>query len=326
MFEIIKIDIKTNKNNTDDIFVEFSPKEDICEDLTVRLEERIFKSCGCDVNISNVHKDCKYWVSFNTNCVHAINNGESKQLTSKFNNGFVIKFLNKEFLLYEYVFEYIKTDLDNIENINKPKIWVIGDSHVAHMFKNLEEKYTTCDYFIFNHHSVVGLSLNRFLNSVFNETLKTLKIKNTDVVCFLLGEIDLRKTIIASSNKKKISIDYLLYSLIYRYYEFYKLFSSKFKNTFILSPNGIIKDEYLTYYFEDIFEGNSQEQRFTLWNNFHETLGILLGNSYIDFTCDIRDEKNYISKDSLIENNHHLKSNKNLIKKIYKGVRENYIS
>lgn len=328
MFEITKIKITAKENGSDDIFVEFIPKNKDIDNLKVILEERLFRTSVCKVEPFSVKKDFGYWVIFNTIGVNSINNN-SGQLTSKFNNGFYVKFYQDDDLLYEYEYKYSKTNLERLElfsSFNKKTIWLIGDSHVAHMFKNIKSEDLNFGDYVFNHESIVGLSLNRFLNSVHDDFLKTIPIKKDDVVCFHLGEIDLRKGIIHTSRTKNKNMNYLLHSLIYRYVEFYNSFSKKFKNTFLLSPNGVVLEGHVKSFYLDHFDENSEQERIELWNEFHSLLSEMLREHYIDFTKSIRNDDNSINVDFLKDDDHHLKSDIKYFNIIYEHVKKNYIA
>ncbi len=328
MFEIIKVKISATENGGDDIFVEFIPKNSDIDNLKVVLEERIFGTATCKVSPFPVKKDFKYWICCNTTGIHNINNN-SGQLTSKFNNGFFIKFYSDDELLYQYEYKYLKTNIERLQRHSafyKKTIWLIGDSHVAHMFKNIRDEDLNFGDYVFNYESIVALSLNRFLNSDYEEFLKTLPIKNDDVVCFMLGEIDLRKSLLYTSRNKNKSVNYLLHTLLYRYVEFYKLFTKKIKNTYLLSPNGVVLDGHFKSFYSDLFEKNSEQERFLLWNEFHSLLTEMIGPNYIDFTKFIRKTDNSIMSHFLKNNNHHLESNKKYFEIIYEQVKKNYIT
>lgn len=327
MFEITKVKIDTKEDGSDEIFVEFQVKESDVDSLKVVVEERIFRTANCNVQPFSVKKGFRYWVTCNSIGVNSINNG-SGQLTSKFNNGFFVKFYDNENLLYQYEYKYSKSNLERLQQFPafyKKTIWIIGDSHVAHMFKNINHKDLSFDDYVFNHESIVALSLNRFLNSDYEEFLKTLPIKKDDVVCFLLGEIDLRKGIIHTSRTKNKNMNYLLYSLVHRYVEFYGLFAKKFRNTFLLSPNGIVREGHVKSFYLDHFTEDSEQDRILLWNEFHSLLSEMLGHHYIDFTKTIRRDDNSIDVSFLKNDDHHLKSDKKYFEIIYEQVKKNYI-
>ena len=191
--------------------------------------------------------------------------------------------------------------------LNKKTIWILGDSHVAHLFKNIDNNEIKYGDYVFNHCSVVGLSLNRFLKSNNQEFLKTIPIKEQDVICLLFGEIDLRKTILKTSRDKKIPQYFLMYNIITKYLNFFNELKKKYKNVFILSPNGVIKDGQVNKNVEEYFEIDSEQERMNLWKEFNNTMQKVLLNNYIDFTKEIRDSKNFIHKNFLIENENKLK-------------------
>lgn len=326
MFEIVKININTLEDNSDSIYIEFIPTQSDYNNIEIVLEEALFNTSSCKINMELILKGYKYWISLNTMGIHKVNNN-SGQLTSKFNNGFNIKFYSEGNLIYVYNHNFIKTYFEKNNTIlNKKTIWVIGDSHVAHLFKNLNNDDIIYGDFVFNHCSVVGLSLNRFLKSNYQDFFKTIPIKKQDVVCFLLGEIDLRKTIIKSSRKKQISSAFLTYTLLNSYIEFFYKFKENHKNTFILSPNGVVNDKQVIDNFSESFEVNSELERNKLWETFNNNIKNIIQNYYIDYTENIRDLNNIIQKDFLIENDHHLKSNKEYFEKIYKRIYESYIA
>lgn len=327
MFEITKIKVDSKNNGSDEIFVEFIVNGSDVDNLKVVIEERIFRTSTCEIQPFSVKTGCQYWISCTTIGIGSVNNG-SGQLTSKFNNGFFVKFYNGENLLYEYEYKYLKTNLERLQlrpAFYKKTIWVVGDSHVAHIFKNIKHEDINFGDFVFNHESVVALSLNRFLNSDYEEFLRTIPIKKDDVVCFLLGEIDLRKGIIHTSRTKNKNMNYLLYSLVHRYVEFYSSFTKKFRNTFLLSPNGIVLEGHVESFYLDHFTEDSEQDRIFLWNEFHSLLTEMLGQRYIDFTKSIRRDDNSINFSFLKNDDHHLKSDKKYFEIIYEQVKKNYI-
>lgn len=328
MFEITKIRVTPKEDGSDEIFVEFIAKELSVDSLKVIIEERIFKTSTCNVRPFSVEKNHQYWIICNTVGIASINN-DSGQLTSKFNNGFFIKFYQEGNLLYQYEYKFSKTNLEKLElypALYKKRIWVIGDSHVAHLFKNISYKDMDFGDYVFNHESIVALSLNRFLNSDYEEFIRTIPIEKDDVVCFLLGEIDLRKGIVHTSRTKNKNMLYLLHTLVYRYIEFYNSFVKKYKNTFLLVPNGVVLDGHVKSLYLDRFSENSEQERITLWNEFHSLLAQMLGEHYIDFTKSVRRADNSIDVSFLKDDDHHFKSDKKYLDIIYEQVKKNYIS
>ena len=59
MFEIVKVDINTLEDNSDNIYIEFIPTQSDYNNLEIILEESLFKTSNCKIFPTTVSKVAK---------------------------------------------------------------------------------------------------------------------------------------------------------------------------------------------------------------------------------------------------------------------------
>jgi hypothetical protein len=202
--------------------------------------------------------------------------------------------------------DFLRKGINFNSTINKPKFWLIGDSHTSFNTKASIEYLTTEKYDIVPV-SVQGLSLSRFLNSDWRRFFTTIPIWENDVISLEMGDVDLRMSLLKKSNEKNISVKILLGDLINRYFEFIKELKKIYNNKIIIQiPNRTVKDGWD----KDNRVMSTTENRIKLWEDFNDyvrMLGKINDIDVWDYKTMYKDNDGSVINDFLVKEDVHLK-------------------
>ena len=317
-----------NNNRSDSIKVHYRGFFDNETNVKVNLSDYIFSIEGQHQNIKI--KQDNYWSVFHSIGPHNINN--DLQITNSFIEPLKLSFIN--FDTNEVINEY-KLDIKFVDyslrsrNTNKTNVWIIGDSHIGHIAKNINYNDLEYEKLRFNVVSKVGLTMSRFSNCKYFDYLSCLPIEDEDIIMFNLGEIDMRiSTHVKSHNKNIDKID-ILRDILFKYTTSIKKISEKYTNNkiMILRPNlqNDGKRDYTDNVIDDYFKHSNYEDRKILDNVFNETI-----TSFCNVNKEIKYIDNslqygldgFIDNELLINNDIHMKTNKQYFDSLYDKIKD----
>jgi predicted O-methyltransferase YrrM len=201
----------------------------------------------------------------------------------------------------------------------KKVAWIIGDSNVWSSFGNDSHRYTDIGGFFPVRSSVISLSLNRFLKGNYLEFLRTLPIREGDVLIFYLGEIDFRYTIHKASGTKNVPVQELCEQMMQRYFDTLEKIHNVFGiRILVMSPNPPIQDGFLDEFYSPSL-GSIEDKKlcFEYFNNFWNSQ---LKFEYLNWTEDYL-EINGLAKTEMFEpQNHHIKVHSPIKKQLEKKL------
>jgi len=250
MIKIDRFEISKEKNG---VTLYFKYLGESPRDIKIFAIDSIFETVDVWIKTS-VEPDGNYWAFLNF----------SVHIGNYLNGGFKFLFLNanegeEEFEVHKEYIQFITTDFEKRSlGDSYPKgdknFWIIGDSNVGFLFKDLEDKDLYQSGYVINGVSHLLLSLNRFLKSDYLSFLKTLPIRDGDVISFFLGEIDLRVSILRNSDLKSTNPRIVLDQILENYMNALHTIKEKYPNCEIIvlrtNPpikDGVIGDQVLIY-------------------------------------------------------------------------------
>jgi len=271
-----------------------------------------------------------YWSQFSTRGVHNLNN--EKQNTLSYIEPLRLSFIDIE---TDKVINEFKLDIKFVDislrsrDYKKRNAWIIGDSHIGHICRDIEYNELEYDKIRINPISKVGLTMSRFTNSDYMEFLSCLPIMADDLLIFNLGEIDMRISTHVKSLNKRIEKKDILTSILLKYIQSIKDISKNYdKNKIlILRPNLPISDkrQYSETVINDYFLNSNEFDRLELNNYFHDMITSFCNSEnniqYIDNSCQYS-LNGFINDDLLIENDIHMKTNKGYFDSLYEKIKD----
>lgn len=316
-----------NNNRTDEIRVNYNVDFENEKQVTVYLGDYIF-------NTEKQHQTLNlkkggYWSQFSTRGSHRVNN--KKQITSSYIEPLRLSFIdnetNKVINEFKLDIKFVDTSLRS-RDPKKRNAWIIGDSHIGHLYGEIGYDELEYDLIRLNPISKVGLTMSRFTNSNYMEFLSCLPIMDDDLLIFNLGEIDMRISVHVKSHRKGIKKKDILTSIILKYIESIKEISKKYSKNkiIILRPNLPVSDkrQYSENVINDYFLNSNEIDRLELNNQFHDIITSFCNSEdnvqYIDNSSQYSLD-GYINDDLLIENDIHMKTNKGYFDSLYKKLK-----
>jgi len=305
-----------NNNRSDSIKVHYRGFFDNETNVKVNLSDYIFSTERQHQNIKI--KQGNYWTVFHSIGPHSLNN--DLQITNSFIEPLRLTFINND--TDEVIDEY-KLDIKFVDyslrsrNTNKTNVWIIGDSHIGHIAKNIGYNDLEYEKIRFNVISKVGLTMNRFTSSKYFDYLSCLPIEDEDVIIFNLGEIDMRISTHVKSHKKEVSKRFIFNDILFKYLTSIKKISQKYnKNKVIILRPNLPNDggkKYSKEVINDYFLHSNKEDRKILDKTFNETV-----TPFCKLNTDIKYLDNssqysvdgFINNELLIDNDIHMKTNK----------------
>ena len=206
-----------NNDRVDSIKIHYSSNFETKKRIKVYLGDYIFNTESQHQTIE-VHKGT-YWSTFSSVGSHSVNN--DKQITNSFTEPLSLTFTSND--TDEVIDEY-KLDIKFVDyslrsrNTNKTNVWIIGDSHIGHIAKNINYNDLEYEKLRFNVVPKVGLTTSRFTNSKYFDFLSCLPIEDKDVIIFNLGEIDMRMSTHVKSHKKGVSKKFIFNDILFKYH------------------------------------------------------------------------------------------------------------
>jgi hypothetical protein len=303
MIEITNTEILVNEdNNTKDFKIHYKYLGEENMKLKISVVDNLFKLLETFMVVS-VSKNGSYW------CILTPSNIDEYSNTY-FTMGVDIIILNNETLeiIHEESIPFIITDLKKRSLNSKyshsiQNFWVIGDSHVGRNFSKIKNLCYN-DKYIINYISHMTLAISRFVKSDWNNFLKTIPIKDGDILTFLLGDIDLRANIIWKTNHihdndlrinnltreiNKLSINYLN-----TIKEIKKIYSKC--EVIILTPNSPVRD---TFEDKSVIAGTEEERMF-LWKSFNSFFSEQKDIEYWNLILNYIDNEGFMRSDLLL--------------------------
>jgi hypothetical protein len=270
-----------------------------------------------------------YWSQFSTVGVHKLNN--KKQNTPSYIEPLILSFIDIE---TDKVINEFKLDIKFVDislrsrDYKKRNAWIIGDSHIGHISADIGYNELEYDKIRINPISKVGLTMSRFTNSDYTGFLSCLPIMDNDLLIFNLGEIDMRISIHVKSYNKGIDKKDILTNIILKYTQSIKEISKKYSNNkiIILRPNLPISDNrrYSENIINNYFLNSNELDRLDLNNYFHNIITSFCNSEdniqYIDNSSQYS-LAGFINDDILIENDIHMKSNKDYFNSLYEKIK-----
>jgi len=317
-----------NNNRSDEIIVHYNVEFENEKKVRVYLSDYIFNT-EKQYQKLNLKKG-GYWSQFSTRGSHRINN--KKQITSSYIEPLILSFIddetNKIINEFKLDIKYVDTSLRS-RDPKKRNAWIIGDSHIGHLYSDIEYDELEYDTIRIIPISKVGLTMSRFTNSDYIEFLFCLPIMDDDLLIFNLGEIDMRISIHVKNHIKGINKKDILTNIVFKYINSIKTVSRKYhKNKIIiLRPNLPVSDnrEYSDEVINDYFMNSNEVDRLILNNHFNELItSFCAGDNnikYIDNTSQYG-INGFIDDNLLIDNDIHMKTNKDYFDSLYQKIKD----
>lgn len=317
-----------NNNRTDEIKVHYNVNFENEKKVRVYLGDYIFNVERQNQTL-NLKKG-QYWSTFYSRNSHFVNH--DKQVTTSFIEPLKLVFIDDE---TDKVIGEFKLDIKFVDTSlrsrdpKKRNAWVIGDSHIGHICKDIGYNDLEYDKIRINPISKVGLTMSRFTNSDYMEFLSCLPIMDDDLLIFNLGEIDMRITIHVKSRNKEIGKKDILTNIILKYIQSIKEISKKYsKNKIvILRPNLPVSDkrQYTENVINEYFLNSNESDRLELNNYFHNIITLFCNSEdkiqYVDNSSQYN-LNGFINDDLLIENDIHMKTNKGYFDSLYEKIKD----
>jgi hypothetical protein len=317
-----------NNNRSDSIKINYRVSLNEETNVKVNISDYIFGVEGQHQTLKLKNND--YWTVFHSIGPHKLNNDLQK--TNSFIEPLKLTFINNDTnkVINEYKLDIKFVDYSlRSRDPKKVNAWIIGDSHIGHICKDIEYNELEYDKFRINPISKVGLTMSRFTNGDYMEFLSCLPIMDDDLLIFNLGEIDMRVSIHVKSHRKGISKKDILTNIILKYIHSIKEISKKYdKNKIlILRPNLPVSDkrQYSEDVINDYFLNSNEIDRLELNNQFHDIItsfcNIEDNIQYIDNSSQYSLD-GFINDDLLIENDIHMKTNKGYFDSLYEKIKD----
>jgi len=315
-------------NRTDEIKVHYNVNFENEKKIRIYLVDYIF-------NVEKQHqtlnlKKGSYWSTFYSRNSHYVNN--DKQITTSFIEPQKLVFIddktNKVINEYKLDNKFVDYSLRS-RDPKKINAWIIGDSHIGHICKDIGYNELEYDKIRINPISKVGLTMSRFTNSDYMEFLSCLPIMDNDLIIFNLGEIDMRISIHVKSHRRGIGKKDILTNIILKYIQSIKIISREYKKNkiLILRPNLPVSDkrQYSENLINDYFLNSNEFDRLELNNQFHDIITSFCNSEdnvqYIDNSSQYSLD-GFINDDLLIENDIHMKTNKGYFDSLYDKIKD----
>jgi len=317
-----------NNDRTDYIKVHYTVNFENEKKVRVYLGDYIFNTESQYQDLT--FKNGNYWSQFSSKGAHKVNN--KNQITPSYIEPLKLVFVDNE--THEVINEF-KIDIKFVDyslrskNHKKRNAWIIGDSHIGHICRDIEYNELEYDKIRINPISKVGLTMSRFTNSDYMEFLSYLPIMDDDLLIFNLGEIDMRISIHVKSHNKGIKKKDILTNILLKYIQSIKEISKKYsKNKIvILRPNLPVSDkrQYSENVINDYFLNSNESDRLELNNYFHDMITSFFNSEnniqYIDNSRQYS-LNGFINDDLLIENDIHMKTNKGYFDSLYEKIKD----
>jgi hypothetical protein len=311
-----------NNNRSDSIRIYYSVNFETKKRVKIYLSDYIF-------NVESQHqtieiKQGDYWSVFHSIGTHRINN--DIQITNSFIEPLRLSFVDEDTdeVINEYKLDLKFIDISLRGRNDKKNAWIIGDSHIGYISKEI--KYDDLEYELIRLNPVtkVGLTMGRFANSKFLDYLSCLPIKDEDIIIFNLGEIDIRISTHIKSHNKGFNKKDIFNDILFRYLTSINKISQKYsKNKIIILRPNLPNDggrKYSKEVINDYFLHSNKDDRKMLDNLFNETITsfckINTNIKYIDNSSQYGID-GFIDNGLLIDNDIHMKTNKDYFDKIY---------
>ena len=323
LFKINNLEIITDENNIKSLKIYYEYFGDKEIDIRISIIDTIFKTVETYYNTS-VIKGVDYWVILYPSNVHpfcnthltmgvdiTITNQESNEIIHKETIPFIITDIKKRSINSKYSYSV-------------PNFWIIGDSHVGNIFNNIDSNKLLCDNFVINYISHFLLTISKFIKLDWRNFLKTIPIKDGDVLAFLLGEIDLRISIIwklnhINDNEIRLkNMENILNNILIKYIKIISEIKELYPKCkiVILAPNPPLRDNFEN---KELI-GGSEEERLFLWNKFNSFFN---SNDYWNCMEKYTDEDGYMKTESLrFKYDHHISDGELFINSLKEKIRK----
>ena len=302
MIKINDLELKKEENT---VVLHFNYNGDTDRVIKVFVFDLIFETV--DIWHRMVAKPgVNHWVSLN----FSIHKG------NYLDTGLKIQIINanegeEEFIIHKEYFHFINTDM-NRRSLNESyskkekNFWLIGDSNTGYLFNDISVNTLYHNGYVINHVTHMLLPLNRFLKSDYLSYMKSLPIRDNDVISFFLGEIDLRVAILRNANLKGENPKDVLDKILESYIECLSKIKERYPNCeiVVLRTNPPIKDGLIND-IKLIF--GTEKERFYLYSHFDNFFRYQNDFKYWDCLSDYSDELGYLRNEFLVsDTNQHL--------------------
>jgi hypothetical protein len=281
--------------------------------IRISVWDRVFKT----TEYSSVELDAapagNYWAEFRSDS-HIVN--QESQLTTKFNFGVELRVTDVISNACQTVdVPVLMTDIKS-RKPGFPNVWILGDSNVAYLFKNKEAESSQ-----FNGVSHLSLSMNRFSKSVTSDFYRSIPFIENDLALFLLGEIDIRTSIIRNSRLKNESIEDNVCRIFDRFMDRFSEFTDLYPGLGIavLMPPPPFRDSVKLG--EELVSG-SEDERMLAYKTLKSMLQYSLGSRLIDCYLDYLDEAGFVKPEFLNPGDHHILDSKPFFTSLTKKIKD----
>lgn len=302
MIKINDLELKKGENA---VTLHFTYVGDTSRNIKVFIGDSIFDTVDVWLKMS-VEPNGTYWASLSFSII----------MGDYLNAGLKFHFLSSndnedEFTIHEEHIKYIITDM-NKRSLNgsysksEKNFWVIGDSNTGYLFKDINTDNSYQNGYVINHVTHLLLSLNRFLKSDYLSYMKSLPIRDNDIISFFLGEIDLRVSILRNANLKGENPKDVLDKILESYIECLYKIKEQYPNCeiIVLRTNPPIKDEVIN---DSKLIFGTEKERFYLYSHFDNFFRHQTDFKYWDCLSDYSDELGYLKNEFLVsDTNQHL--------------------
>jgi len=314
-----------NNDRTDNIKIYYKSHLEKGTKVRIYLEDDIFntESQYQDLNLGTGI----FWSQFSSRGPHNLNN--DRQITIPFIGPQKLIFLdNNGNTIKEFKLD-IKFVDESLRGKNQKRCaWIIGDSHIGHLCKDIHYDELEYDKIRFNPLCRQSVTMSRFYKSDYINYLSYFPIKDNDVLLFNLGEIDMRMAIHVKNHQKKIDKKDLMTGIILNYLTAIKNISNKYdKNKIvILRPNIPTSDSYITNEIEkeQYLKFSNETDRKMLSDYFLSLVeSFVKSENNISFVDNVKQYEinGFMDENLLLEQNIHMKSNKQYFDSLYEKIK-----
>jgi len=265
--------------------------------IRISVWDRVFKTTEYSSVELSTEPTGNYWAEFRSDS-HIVN--QESQLTTKFNFGVELRVTDLASKNCQVVdVPFLITDIKS-RKPGFPNVWIIGDSNVAYLFKNKQAEASR-----FNGISHLSLSMNRFSKQVTTDFYKAVPLIENDLALFLLGEIDIRTSIIRNSRLKKESLDDNVCRLFDRFIDRVSEFTELYPGlgVAVLMPPPPFRDSVKL---EEGLVSGSEDDRMLAYMTLKSMLQYSLGSRLIDCYHEYLDDDGFVRSEFLNPGDHHI--------------------
>ena len=281
--------------------------------IRISVWDRVFKTTEYSSVEISAESAGNYWAEFRSDS-HIVN--QESQLTTKFNFGVELRVSDLDSNMCQVVdVPFLITDIKS-RKPGFPNVWILGDSNVAYLFKNKQVEFSQ-----FTGVSHLSLSMNRFSKQVTPDFYRAIPFIENDLALFLLGEIDIRTSIIRNSRLKKESIEDNVCRLFDRFIDRVSEFTELYPGlrVAVLMPPPPFRDSVKL---EEGLVSGSEDDRLLSYMTLKSMLQYSLGSRLIDCYHEYLDDAGFVRSEFLNPGDHHILDSEPFFKSLTEKIKE----